>query len=81
MHKIRRRAKSGRDFARIKYADASAAPSTDIKQAATISQRFSHDLNRADKSCRRVAQGVLNQFFFLHKHFDELLCAHFLQVL
>src|SRR5205814_421093 len=56
LHQMSRRAKRWRDFARVENTDASAAPGSDIKQAATASQGFGYNFNRASKICRGSAQ-------------------------
>src|SRR5439155_617512 len=67
LHQISRCATRRRDFARVQNTDASASPGSDVKQATTASQGFSHNFNRASEICGGSVQCVLNEFFFLDK--------------
>src|SRR5262249_47026789 len=80
LHKVSRCTKRRRDFARIQNAHAAAGSGTDVKEAATISERFSNDFNCASKSRRGGAQWVLNEFFFLDEQLNQLLGAQFFEV-
>src|SRR4029453_13205369 len=64
LHKIGGRAKSRRNFAPIEDPNAPAASSADIKQAATIPQRFTHHFNRPGKVRSCSTQRILHKFFF-----------------
>src|SRR5204862_4138974 len=81
LHEIRRRAKCRRNFARIEDADATAAASADVKQAATIPERSSHHFNGFGKLRSCCAQRILNEFLFRDKELDQVMSAHLFQVL
>src|SRR5882724_272442 len=81
LHKVRRRAKGGGNFARVQNADASAAPRADVKQAAAVPERFSHSFNGFCEIRSCSTQRIFNEFLFLDKKFGQLSHAHFFQVL
>jgi hypothetical protein len=80
LHKMSRRAKCGRDFARIQHADAPAAAGAHVKQVSTVPQRLSDDFDCARKIGRCSTQRLLNEPFLLNKQLNQFLRAHFFQV-
>src|SRR5205823_8737016 len=81
LHKLTWRAKRRWNFARIKNANAPAAPGTNVEQPAAISQRFGHDFNGHGQLGSRGAQCRLDELLFLDKNLDQLSSAHFFQIL
>ena len=70
LDKLGRCAKCWRNFSRIENSDASAAPSTNIKQAAAIAEGCGDDFNRPSEIDSCFSQCVVNKFFLLDKELD-----------